>query len=158
MFSIKLSDDKCNNNKSLFKYINKVFKLYLFSIIIYIPINLYNGYFKENNSILSILKDLIFNGTMYHLWYLPALILGMIIVYLLISRFELKNTLIISILLYIVGLFGDSYYGISNNISLLKHTYDILFLIFKYTRNGLFFAPIYITLGYKLSCMYDKTK
>ena len=31
-------------------------------------------------------------------------------------------------------------------------------MIFKYTRNGLFFAPIYITLGYQLLCLYNKDK
>lgn len=158
LFSIKLSDDKVRNNKLLLKYINKIFKLYLFSIFIYIPINLYNGYFKEHNSIISFLKDFIFNGTMYHIWYLPALILGMIIVYLLISNLGLNKALIISIVLYIIGLFGDSYYGISNDIDFLKSIYDNLFLIFNYTRNGLFFAPIYIALGYQLLSLYNKDK
>ena len=70
------------------------------------------GSFK-NIDIITILKDFFINGTLYHLWYLPALIVGVWITYYLVKKLGRKKTLIATILLYIIGVFGDSYYGIT---------------------------------------------
>ena len=52
-----------------------------------------------------------------------------------------------ALLLYLVGLFGDSYYVVVEKLPLLKAFYDRLFELFDYTRNGLFFAPVFLMLG-----------
>lgn len=109
---------------------------------------------------------LIFDGTFYHLWYFPACMLGMVIVWGC-SRIgknhqrEIKNnedrndannvifvtrnhanrndvkeeilaqisdvgfriTFVIVIILYILGLLGDSYYGLTTQIPVLKTMY-----------------------------------
>ena len=44
------------------------------------------------------------------------------------------------LLLYMIGLFGDSYYGLIKNISFIEPLYHFIFYIFDYTRNGIFFA------------------
>ena len=43
-----------------------------------------------------------------------------------------------------IGVFGDSYYGLIENVPLLRSLYTGIFYISSYTRNGIFFAPIYI--------------
>jgi serine/alanine racemase len=53
----------------------------------------------------------------------------------------------LSILLYIVGLLGDSYYGLVVRIPIFKSVYEIGFHIFSYTRNGIFYAPIILMMG-----------
>ena len=158
LFFIKLTEDKKENYKLLFQYIKRILIIYIASIIIYVPLNIYNGHFKYYSNITNILKDLIFNGTMYHLWYLPGLMIGVLISYLLISKFNINIALLISIALYVIGLLGDSYYGITQNIGWLRYIYYNLFIIIDYTRNGIFFAPIFILLGYKLSRLYNKNK
>ena len=156
LFSFKLTDNKIENNKLLFSYLKRIFSIYLISIIIYIPINIYNGYVTSNFNLINMLKDLIFNGTMYHLWYLPALILGICIVFMLINNFSINISLIITIILYILGLLGDSYFKITSNIDLLNNLYNNMFLVFDYTRNGIFFAPVFILLGFKFAKLYNK--
>ena len=47
--------------------------------------NIYMGKFN-NISIFSIIKDILINGTLYHLWYFPALILGIWITYYFIKK------------------------------------------------------------------------
>ena len=43
-------------------------------------------------------------------------------------------------LLYLVGLGGDSYYGLTCQLPALEALYGEIFQIFAYTRNGLFFT------------------
>ena len=58
--------------------------------------------------------------------------------------------IIICMILYLIGLFGDSYYGITSSFEITKNIYDVIFKTFEYTRNGLFYVPIYIYMGYML--------
>ncbi len=132
--------------KYLKKYTMKVIKLYLLCIILYIPINIYMGKFS-NIDIIILLKDIFIEGTLYHLWYFPALISGLWITYFLIKKLGNK-TLYIVVILYAMGLLGDSYYGVTKSFNLLNIIYDYIFKIFNYTRNGLFLAPIFLYLGY----------
>lgn len=135
------------NYEKLLKFIKKTALIYVIAIVIYLPINIYNSYFDMENLLPNIIKDLIFDGTFYHLWYLPASVLGAVIAQILIKKFGYKISLTTGIILYFLGLFGDSYYGITAKIPILKGFYDLSFQIFDYTRNGIFFAPIFFIFG-----------
>ena len=50
-------------------------------------------------------------------------------------------------LLYLIGLGGDSYYGLTAQLPALDALYGGLFRLFSYTRNGLFLAPLFLLLG-----------
>ena len=138
--------DGVNNNEKLISYTKKIVKVYLFCIILYIPINIYMGKF-ESISFVQIFKDVFINGTLYHLWYFPALIFGLWITYFLMKKLNNKVIFVIVVALYLIGLFGDSYYGITY-MSNMASVYDGIFKFFDYTRNGLFFVPIFLYLGY----------
>lgn len=141
-----ISRYSCNNEK-LKTFIKKTAVIYGIAIVIYIPINIYKGYFSMDNLLLNIIKDIIFDGTFYHLWYLPASIIGAALAWYMVRRLGYSKALIISALLYIVGLFGDSYFGIAEQIEVLKQFYSLIFQVSDYTRNGIFFAPIFFVLG-----------
>lgn len=138
------------SKSNLILYSRKILKIYLLCIIIYLPINIYSGYFNGIN-IINILRDIFVNGTFYHLWYFPALILGIWILYFMVKNYRDCIVKIIVLILFIVGIFGDSYYGISDKVSVLNFIYKIIFSISKYTRNGLFYAPIFLYLGYSFN-------
>ena len=135
------------NYEKLLKFIRKTTLIYVIAIVIYLPINIYNSYFDMENLLPNIIKDLIFDGTFYHLWYLPASILGAAIAQIMIKKFGYKISLTTGIILYFGGLFGDSYYGIAENIPILKEFYGLIFQVSDYTRNGFFFAPIFFIMG-----------
>ena len=99
----------------------------------------------------SALRLLLFDGTFYHLWYFPACLLGLCLVYLMSRKLSLRNSLAIALFLYLIGLMGDSYYGLARSIPVLDAFYQGGFQVFSYTRNGLFFAPIFLILGAWLS-------
>lgn len=135
------------NTEKLMRFVKRTASIYGAAILLYIPINIYNGYFRMENLLPNVIKDIVFDGTLYHLWYLPASILGALIAWYLVKRFDYKRAFIITAMLYVIGLLGDSYYGITEQSVLLKNIYDMLFQISDYTRNGIFFAPVFLVMG-----------
>jgi len=133
------------------KFCWNTMKLYIVSIIVYIPINIYSGYFKQDHVLSRTIKELLFDGTFYHLWYLPAAILGALIAGTLIWKIGYKKALAVTVILYLIGLLGDSYYGLITSIKWVDNIYKNMFELFSYTRNGIFFAPIFFVLGGWLS-------
>jgi len=135
------------DEKKLYAFLKKTLFLYGISILIYIPVNIYSGYFRQENIMLEIIKDLVFDGTFYHLWYLPASAAGAAISWYLIKKLRFRKALIISGILYLIGLFGDSYYGLIEPVSGVNAFYRLVFQISDYTRNGIFFTPLFFILG-----------
>ena len=116
--------------------------LYGGAVLLYLPLNWYNGGFSPLGWVRALLVD----GTLYHLWYFPALLLGLPVARLL-RKLGVPAALALAGLLYLVGLGGDSYYGLAARVPLLARAYDALFSVCSYTRNGLFFAPLFLLLG-----------
>ena len=141
--ALKSTDDSLS-------YLKHIGLIYLVSMVLYLPVGIYAGHFK-GAGIAAVLKMILFNGTFYHLWYLPALILGFAVMLLLLRFLPLPAVGTICGLLYLIGLFGDSYYGLLPEKSLISVLYQGLFHVFAYTRNGLFYTPIFLLLGYVLS-------
>lgn len=146
-FFCKLTGDKRHDLVALRGFSSNISLLYVIAMVLYLPLNVYAKYFGEPFSVTSFIKDVIFNGTFYHLWYLPALLLGMLIVYWLYAKLPARYMLIAAVVLYMIALLGDSYYGLTMQSSFLTFIYDQLFELFDYTRNGIGFAPLYIALG-----------
>nr|WP_242069499.1 acyltransferase [Paenibacillus dendritiformis] len=143
----RLTGEKVRDQGLLHRFIRRIGLLYAVSIMLYLPLNGYAGYFAEDFDFLSFLRDLVFNGTFYHLWYLPAVMLGTYITYFLYRTLPLQWMLAAAGLLYIAGLLGDSYYGVTEQLPVLRAAYAGMFTWFDYTRNGIFFAPLYIAIG-----------
>lgn len=143
---------KKDSFSSLLRFLKKTCILYGLTILLYLPINFYNGYFQQESLPNRLIKDIIFDGTFYHLWYLPALILGVLIVFLLLKTKKLFFTMITTTLLYIIGFVGDSYFGLLKSFPFLQNLYFKSFHISSYTRNGIFFAPIFLLIGYLIAC------
>ena len=55
----------------------KLFLLYLGVTCLYLPVQIYKYMGGETFTAGRILKDIFFDGTFYHLWYLPACMLGL---------------------------------------------------------------------------------
>jgi surface polysaccharide O-acyltransferase-like enzyme len=131
----------------LISFLKKTSLYYLGAILLYLPVNWYSGYFKSNNLGFTVARDVLLDGTMYHLWYLPAAITGSIIAYYALKHLSLKGALLFTFCLYVAGVLGDSYYGITKTVPVLNGIYNGLFQVIDYTRNGIFFAPVFFVLG-----------
>ena len=137
---------KSMDYRPLVHFIRKTLILYAIAIFLYLPVNLYAGQFDKKSAI-DILGMLIFDGTFYHLWYLPASVTGVLLLWILGKKINFKVLTCICLLLYGVGLFGDSYYGFTEMFPAAKHMYHVLFQVFSYTRNGLFYVPVFLIMG-----------
>lgn len=128
-------------------FVKKTALIYAAAVLLYLPLNLYHGIPPEWTSLSGILKDLCIDGTFYHLWYLPASIVGAAVSWALVRAFKIKGALGIAVLLYVIGLLGDSYYGFIKDVPVLGECYQTLFSVSAYSRNGLFFAPVFMLMG-----------
>ncbi|MFB5664097.1 acyltransferase family protein [Alteribacillus sp. HJP-4] len=126
----------------------KLSTIYGISILLFLPINIYTG---EALTWADLVKDILFDGTFYHLWYLPAMIVAIPLVTFALQRFGLTISWVGSAIMYGVGLLGDSYYGLVEQADKLSTFYDFIFTISEYTRNGLFYVPIFLVLGVALA-------
>ena len=137
-----------NAGSKVLRSIKKTLFLYAVSIVLYLPVNFYSGGLPESAG--KFIRMLIFDGTFYHLWYFPAVIIGCFTVMMLLKKFPAGIVLVISILLYLIGVGGDSYFGIAARVPVLEHMYDVIFAVSSYTRNGIFYAPIFLLMGQML--------
>lgn len=128
-------------------FVKKTVLIYGAAIALYIPINLYNGYFKMEYLLPNLIKDIVFDGTLYHLWYLPASVIGGVIAWGLVKKLDYRKAFAVAAAFYLVGLFGDSYYGVIKNVPILSGFYALIFQVSDYTRNGIFFAPVFFIMG-----------
>lgn len=142
------------NHSYLKSYIKRLSLLYIIWSIIYLPYTLYL-WVKSDASIIkyifSSIRNFLLTGISTHLWYMAALILATILVYYTLRYFSLKNTLLIGLILYIIGLLGDSYFGLINKVPVIGLLFNIYNFLFVTTRNGLFFGFIFVAFGAYLS-------
>lgn len=136
----------CMDKRPLIRALQKHLLLYLAAVLLYLPVNLYAGQF-EGLSADGIFRMFFTDGTFYHLWYLPAAFSGILIVWFLATCLSFGMVAGITVVLYVVGLFGDSCYGLTMQIPFLKKAYDVIFTVSSYTRNGFFYAPLFLVMG-----------
>lgn len=129
--------------------LKKLGLLYLAVTLLYLPVQAYRlagGEWALSAGTLG--RAVFFDGTYYHLWYLPAVMIGLLICFLLLRTLG-GYAYAVAAVLYAIGLFGDSYYGFVVKIPVISQIYDGIFRISSQTRNGLFFAPLFLLLGYR---------
>ena len=127
-------------------YLKRILLLYVCCVLFYLPLGIYAGHYEKLTP-LSALRLLLFDGPFYHLWYFPALILGILLLCLLRRFCSFRVTAVLSAVLYLIGLLGDSYWGFTAQIPGVSSAYEWGFLISSYTRNGLFLAPLFLLMG-----------
>ena len=140
------------------KYFFHILKLYLLWSLIYFPINLISILNNPKGIIYGFavyFRNLIFVGSFTQLWYLNALLFAVALIsFLLHKKWTPRKILYTSSLFYILGLCGDGYFGIISpllQVPFVGNIINIYFKIFSTTRNGLFFAFFFVSLGMILS-------
>lgn len=144
-----------DSGRKVLKTVKKTGIWYLLLTLLYLPVQIYKVVGESIDFSLTgkLLKAVFFDGTYYHLWYLPALMLGLVITWALL-RLGRRNAFVCAVILYFFGLLGDSYFGITEQIPFLKSLYGWMFQLFSHTRNGLFYAPLFLLLGYEMAVLY----
>ena len=142
------------NSQKMKAYLVKIVKTYLFWSFVYLP---YAWLFFSSLHLpiylfpAGVLIALIYLGMCYQLWYIPAFLLGLFLVNQLVKHLGMVWTGLITFLLYCWGLI-ETYSAYLDTTSLLKG-YQLYSNLFFTARNGLFYTPIFIYMGYYL---YDQ--
>ena len=139
------------NSQKMKAYLVKIVKTYLFWSFVYLP---YAWVFFSSLHLpvylfpAGVLIALIYLGMCYQLWYIPAFLLGLFLVNQLVKRLGMVWTGFLALLLYCWGLI-ETYSAYLDTTSLLKG-YQLYSNLFFTARNGLFYTPIFIFMGYYL--------
>lgn len=139
---------------SVRRFCLKTGALYAAAALAYLPVSVYGGKLR-GLTIGAFVRDVVLDGTFYHLWYLPAAILGVLLLDRLLRLPGRWTAGVVSAGLYLIGLLGDSWYGGGQALPALRPLYRALFLHMDYTRCGLFFAPVFLWLG---AVLYERPR
>lgn len=131
--------------RKLAKYLIRFLLMYIGVTLLYLPFTVYAG--NLPHGVGGWLKWFFMDGSFYHLWYLPAALLGCVITAALLRWCPVWVSGGIVAVLYAAGLMGDSWYGLVSQVEPLSGIYDALFCFSSYTRNGIFYAPVFLWLG-----------
>jgi serine/alanine racemase len=109
------------------------------------------GYCGKLLRLFGLWSILLIVGGTGHLWYLSASIVAVILLGLLLRcKLSFPRLCILAVVLYGIGLFGDTYFGLIKPLrqySIAHYLFSIYESFFKTTRNGVFMAPVFILIG-----------
>ncbi len=155
------SADKLKNRGETLRYVKRLLILYSIYTFLYIPQILF-GYVKKGKSASFIAQDFIRQfflvGSYWQLWYFVSLIAAVAVLYLFrkVFRLGIKRIIMISAVLYIIGVLGNAYQNVFLNVPILGNILKIYYSIFETTRNGLFFGLFFTAAGYLIKMYNDK--
>lgn len=150
----------------VFKYAWRIYKLYLVWTLLYMYPIIKNQILTDSNGIFHgivvWIRDFVFSGSFFHLWYLNATVFAVLLVGILIkNKIKIKNIIMIAGIFYIIGLFEQAYFGLILPLEKYEGIWSLLKVLQKVivtTRNGLFEGFLFISLGMFLAYKPIKLK
>ena len=140
------------------RYCMRILRLYITWCAIYLPIDFYNWYNGTRDikaGLLTYVHRFLFDSTIPQLWYLPALFIACLLVWLLYSHgWRIWQILTLGAVLYIVGCIGDNWYFNQQLPMRLQQYLAVYIRWFLTMRNGVFYGTFYVALG----LMFARTK
>ncbi len=144
---------KINSGKKIAIYIGRLFRLYLFYTILYLPETLY-GWLKQGMPTWQyLMRQFLSIGINVVLWYFIALMIAVLMLYLLVSRLKMRawQVLGMSFGAYVVGVLGQAYYKISLPKPVLGRILQFLYQFFGTMENAFLFGLFFVALGYYMN-------
>ncbi len=149
-------------NEYYYKTIKRLLAVYLVWSVVYLFDVLNRYYFGSNISlplfILAYAYWATIYGTYLHLWFFPSVIFSLSILSWLGPKIGIDRLLMIAFGFYLIGMFGDSYFGLVQGFPLIVAFYKTIFFLVNTTRNGLLFALFFVTLGAKMTQLKHQLK
>lgn len=127
-------------------------KQYLIWSAVYLPFFIGYLYLEQIPFLyypLAALVGLIYTGMSYQLWYMPAFLTGLLLVHFSLKKWGWRITTCLASTLYLLGTI-ETYSSYLSETPLL-YAYNHYKTIFFTSRNGLFYAPIFVLTGFFLS-------
>lgn len=135
------------------KWLRKIVRLYAVIFILYIPFGIQliqqTGHVHLGLLPIVFVASFFYSGSFYHLWYFPALVFSIVMVRYMLQKLGYRWMLLICLLLFSIGSI-ETYSAFFSN-PLLVLGVEKYFSVFATTRNGLFFSPIFVLIGFVLA-------
>ena len=141
--------------ESFLPYIKRLLITYfIWSCFYYIIDFAQGGYLNLKEFVISCVYQFVITGSHYHFWFFPALIFAVCLTTLMFKVKYNKVIVPLSIILYIVGCLGSSYYELGIHVPILGK----LFMIsqFSLIRRILLMGFPFFTCGYLVYKIKDK--
>ncbi len=154
----KLEEGKYDSNKKhVFRYCSRIIWMYVIWSILYLPTDM--NWLTDGDitkvEVVSRVQSFLFCSTIPQLWYLPALALACLLVWLAWEKgMKIWQILVVGAVLLVCGYLVDNWYFNRNFPEILKMAVTGYRNIFLTPRNGIFYGMFYIALG----LMFAKTK
>ena len=150
LFAVKLNSLPNEEKASYFKkYFLRLLTMYLLWSAVYFIFVLAdwikNGF--TYTDLLIYVRDFFFEGSYSTIWFLPALMTAVTIVYILKKRFTYFQIFLMALPFYLFACLGSSYYGLTQQIPLLGDLFKVYYSFFDTIKNGVLFGWVYVALG-----------
>lgn len=141
--------DATQHKGILTKYLKKIVLMYLMWSVIYIAFNVatFCKFGITSQEVVNYIHQCIVYSTYDTIWFLPALAVGVVMVYFMRKVLSFRNILILAVVFYILGMFGVTYSGVMAKSELLSAVYSTYEKVFLTTRNGFFNGFPFVALG-----------
>lgn len=139
----------------------KLFKLWGYWSLVYLPLRVLGIVFSEQNLLDNLqffVRDVFFQGVFIHLWYVPAVMLSLFVMHQLGKKLSLRSLLGLSFGLFVLGSLGDAYYHLLPTGSWIQSAYAGILDVAISTRSGLFFAFFFVALGHRMRTLNPKQR
>ncbi len=150
LFCVKLNTLPSEDKSSYFrKYFLRLLTMYLLWSAVYFIFVLTdwirNGFTSAD--LLIYIRDFFFEGSYSTIWFLPALMTAVTIVYFLKKKFTYFQIFLMALPFYLFACLGSSYYGLTKQIPLISDLFNVYYSFFDTIKNGVLFGFVYVALG-----------
>lgn len=159
LFFVKVKTLNSDESLAYWKHFSvRLAKMYLVWTLIYFTFQLASWliYGTCQQDVMEYFHRLIVYSSYPTIWFLPALWLGMTIVFFMSRSLELGKIVIVSLVLYTILALGECYTNLICQNSVVNTVWNSYINVFVTWRNGLFFATPFITCGYVVAMVEPK--
>lgn len=151
-----------NWNKTVFfKQIKHLIRYYLVWLLVFSPIIISRTWQRTNNifdCVCDILKQIFLSGTYGALWFLPALLLGLVLTYFIGKRCTPYICLAISFPFFLFTILEMEYMLLIQDISWFSTINNFFISIFGWLGNGVNYGFFFCSLGLYIASQKQKTR
>lgn len=159
-----LFDKLLKNNwdfKIYIKHLKHLLKYYFIWLLVFSPLIIMRTLSRTDDVITCIyelFKQVFLSGPYGALWFLPALLLGLMLTYLIGKRYGTKICLFISFPFFFLTIIETEYYFLIKDIAWIEYINEFFITIFGWLGNGINYGFFFCSLGLFIASQKQKTR
>ena len=142
-------EKKIRDRKQVWNYTCHLVRMYVIYTILYLPQVVRDSWVSGPG---EFVRRFFLKGSYIQLWFFTGLIAAVVFLYVIVNILKMDDgkLLLLSGILYGIGVMGNAYRSLLYHISALRPVLKLYYSYFETTRNGLFFGLPFVALGYLL--------